>query len=373
MMHFPFGPTLTKAAEDSIIANRKLIKGLNTMLTIEETEVGTTPKELIYEEDKVKLYRYTPLVKNIHPVPVLISYALVNRQYMMDLQQNRSIIRNWLELGLDVYIIDWGYPEQIDKYLTMEDYIDGYLNNAIDCIRERTGLAKINLLGVCQGGTMSVIYTALYPEKIANLITMVMPFDFSVKDGLLFSWSKYLNIDNIVDTMGLVPGNFMNIGFNMLKPFQLSIDKYVSFYRNMDNPEAVKDFLAMEKWIYDSPDQAGEMLRKFVKDLYHGNLLMQNKLEVGGRTVDVKSIEMPVLTLIAEQDHLVPPSSTRPFNDAVSSVDKQIMYFPGGHIGVFVSTKAQKEVAPAVANWLKERGGESPKRTAARKAGKANS
>ncbi|OPX86172.1 MAG: Poly-beta-hydroxybutyrate polymerase [Pelotomaculum sp. PtaB.Bin104] len=335
--------------------NKKMFQGANTLLSIEDVDVDLTPKELVYSEDKMKLYHYRPMSEDVIPVPVLIVYALVNRQYMMDLQQNRSVIRSWLELGLDVYIVDWGYPDQMDKYLTLEDYIDGYINNAVDVVRRRSGLDQINLLGVCQGGTFSSIYASLYPEKVKNLVTIVTPIDFSTRDGLLFIWSKFLNIDNLVDTYGVVPGSFMNYGFQMLKPYQLLMDKYIGLLENIDNPDVVQDFLRMEKWIFDSPGQAGEAFRRFIKEMFQENRLIQGKFELGGRTVNLKNITMPLLNVFAEQDHLVPPAASKPLNDAVGSTDKEMISFPGGHIGVFVSSRSQKIVAPAVAKWLKDR------------------
>ena len=299
-----------KSAEENLWISKKLLSGFVNMMEIEEVETSTTPKELVYEEDKMKVYHYLPVVKMPHPIPVLIAYAFVNRQYMLDLQDDRSIIKNWLNEGLDIYIIDWGYPDLTDRFVSMEDYIDDYLNNAVDVVRKRHNLEKINLMGVCQGGTMSIIYTALYPDKIKNLINIVTPFDFSGNDGLLITWSRHLNVDNIVDTFGTVPGSFMNFGFNMLKPFQLTLDKYIDFIEHLDEKEAIKDFLRMEKWIYDSPAQAGEMFRKFIKELYQQNKLAKNELEVGGRLVDLQNIVMPVLTVLALHDHLVPSHPT---------------------------------------------------------------
>jgi len=347
---------MQKSMQDAFRMSNKLMSGLQNMMDIEDVELGTTPKELVYSEDRVKLYHYTPEVAKPHAVPVLVCYALVNKQYMLDLQENRSIVKKWLASGLDVYMIDWGYPTHVDKFLTMEDYIDGYLNNTVDFVREKHGLKAINLLGICQGGTMSTIYAALYPDKVKNLVTLVMPFDFATKDGLLFRWSLNMDIESMVASAnGLLAGNSMNYGFNMLKPFELSFDKYLNFVDQLDNKEALMDFLRMETWIYDSPDQAGPMLIKFVKDLYQGNKLSQNKLEVGGRRVNLKNIKMPVLCLLAQKDHLVPPASTRPFIDAVPSKDKELVEFPVGHIGMFVSSRAQKEIGPKIADWIKAR------------------
>ena len=332
--------------------NRKLVKGAEILTTISDVEVEPTPKELVFEEDKMKLYHYLPGESLTCPTPILICYALVNRQYMMDLQSDRSLIRNLLGQGLDIYIIDWGYPDHGDRYVTMEDYIDIYLDDCVEVVRERTGCSKINLLGVCQGGTFTVIYSALYPEKVRNLITMVAPVDFHTTDGLLNVWSQYMDIDNMVDTMGIIPGEFMNVGFLMLKPFQLMVDKYVGLMDNLDDPATVANFVRMEKWIFDSPAQAGEAYRKFLKDLYQDNKLVKGELEIGGRRVDLKKINMPLLNIYATEDHLVPPACSIPLNDLVGSEDKTLYSFPGGHIGIYVSSRSQKELAPNVSEWL---------------------
>ncbi len=346
-----------KTTEQFFETQQKLFKGAEIMLDLRETDVtmASTPKELIYQEDKMQLYHYQPVHKETSAIPTLIVYALVNRQYMMDIQDEKSVISNWLDLGLDVYLVDWGYPDKSDKYLELEDYIDGYMNKAVDIIRQRNNVDKINLLGVCQGGTFSTIYTALYPEKIKNLVTMVSPIDFSIEEGLLFYWSRFMDIDNLVNAYGVIPGDFMNSGFLMLKPFQLNVGKYVGLMDNIDNPDVLTDFLRMEKWIFDSPGQAGEAFRKFIKDLYQENKLIKNELEIGGRKVNLKNINMPLLNVYAENDHLVPPSSSKPLNDAVSSTDIENLAVKAGHIGIYVGSKSQKEVAPGVANWLNER------------------
>jgi len=154
---------------------------------------------------------------------------------------------------------------------------------------------------------------------------------------------------------GLLSGDAMNYGYNMLKPFELSFDKYINFIDRLDDKDALIDFLRMETWIYDSPSLAGPMLAKFVKDLYQNNLLLKNKMTLGGRKVDLKNLKMPVLCMLGEKDHLVPPSSTRPFIDAIASKDKTLLEFNVGHIGMFVSSSAQKEIGPKIASWIKER------------------
>ncbi|MCT4621072.1 MAG: class III poly(R)-hydroxyalkanoic acid synthase subunit PhaC [Marinisporobacter sp.] len=344
-----------KSVQEMFDMQRKLAKGMDVLLNIEDAEIDATEKELVYEEDKMKLYHYKPLSKRPCKVPTLIVYALVNRQYMMDLQQDRSMIKNLLKSGLDLYIIDWGYPTKEDMYLTMDDYINGYIDNAVEHILEEKNIKQLNLLGVCQGGTFSTIYSSLHSDKVKNLVTMVTPVEFSGDEGLLFKWGKHLNVDNMVDTYGIIPGDLMNTGYMMLKPFQLMIDKYVGILENVDSPDIMRNFMRMEKWIFDSPAQAGETIRQFIKDLYQENKLVKGTLEIGGKKVDLKNIHMPLLNIYAEYDHLVPPSASMPLNDHVSSEDKEVYGVPVGHIGMYVSSKSQKEVAPKIAKWIKDK------------------
>lgn len=314
-----------------------------------------TPKELVYQDGKRKLYRYTPRVKRVCPVPMLVVYALVNRYTMLDLQPNRSVIRNLLDQGQDVYLIDWGYADRMDRFMTMEDYIDGFINDCVDFIREQHRLDAINLLGVCQGGTFSTIYAALYPEKVKNLIPMVAPIDFDTKDSMLNVWASSFDADLMVDAYGNVPGDMMNTAYMMLQPFTLSVHKYINMIKIMGDAEKLADFLRMESWIFDSPDQPGETLRQFLKDFYQENKLVKGKFTLGGRAVDLKKITMPVLNIFAEFDTLVPPVSSRALRDHVGSSDVQELTYPVGHIGMFVSGKTQKTLAPRIAEWINER------------------
>jgi polyhydroxyalkanoate synthase len=351
---------------DLIEDYKKFKQGTELFLSSPDFSVGTTPSEIIYCEDKRKLIHYIPTVEKLHAVPILLVYALVNRYYILDLQPDKSVIKKLLDEGFDVYLIDWGYPTGMDRYLTIDDYVNGYVNNAVDNIREKAGLDKITLLGVCQGGTLSVMYAALHPEKVKNLITLVTPVNFDTNKGLLYIWARGLDIDRIVDYYGIVPGDLLNSGFLLTDPFRLMIDKYVGIFERIEcnpndtacslrNEETVKNFLRMEKWIFDSPDQAGETFRQFMKDCYQKNLLIKNKMELNGKKVNLKKISMPLLNVMAEFDHLVPNDASVPLNDAVSSSDKETLIFPTGHIGIFVGSKSQKEVCPGIARWLKPR------------------
>jgi polyhydroxyalkanoate synthase len=327
----------------------------------QDIQIGVTPKEEVYREDKVVLYRFEPQVEHLLNIPILIVFALVNRPDIVDLQEGRSLVANLLKLGIDVYVIDWGYPSRGDRWLTIDDYINGYINNCVDVVRKQNNLDQINLLGICQGGTFSLCYSSLYPEKVKNLIVMVTPVDFHVNEGLLNVWSgstlgsQALDVDLIVDTLGNIPGSLLNFTFIMLKPFGLGVKKYVDLLEIIDCEDKLLNFLRMEKWIFDSPDQAGEAFRQFIKDFYQGNKLIKGEIEIGKKRVDLKNIHMPILNIYAEQDHLVLPASSLALEKYIASVDYTVRSFPVGHIGMYVSNKVQQNLPPTIVDWLKAR------------------
>ena len=312
-------------------------------------------KEVVFQDGKRTLYRYKQRTKDVSSVPTLLVYAMVNRYTMLDLQPNRSMIRNLLDEGQDLYLIDWGYTDRMDRFMTMEDYIDGFINDCVDVIREKHQLDAINLLGICQGGTFSAIYAALYPEKVKNLILIVTPIDFDNKDSLLNVWATEFDADLLIDAYGNVPGDMMNQAYTMLQPFSLSINKYINMVNIMEDSDKLADFLRMENWIFDSPDQPGETLRKFLKEIYQANKLVKGEFFLGGRNVNLKHITMPVLNIYAEFDTLVPPVSAKALLDHIGSKDAQEITYPVGHIGMFVSGKTQKTLAPKISGWLNTR------------------
>jgi polyhydroxyalkanoate synthase len=344
-----------KLVEEMNNMSSKLLKSYETLNHIEEVEIATSPKTAVYNEDKLVLYKYDRETPPTYKTPVLIVYALVNTYKMLDIQPDRSYIQNLLNAGLDVYLIDWGNPTKVDKYLSIDDYVNGYINNCVDYIRKKNRVEKINILSICQGGTLSVIYSSLYPNKVKNLVTHVTPIDFSTDDGLLFRWSRDMDFDKIVAGFnGLIPGEFLNQGFDMLKPMA-KLQKQQILSNSLEDKDKLMNFLRMEKWISESPDQAGECFKEFMKDLYQGNKLIKGELEVGGKKVNLKNLTSNLLNIYATEDHLVPPAATIPLNDYVGSKDKELYSFKGGHIGVFVGGKSQKELAPAVTQWLKKR------------------
>jgi polyhydroxyalkanoate synthase len=319
-------------------------------------QVATSPADVVYSEDKMQLLHYHPLVdqKKIYPTPVLIVYALINRYIMLDLEPGRSFIQNLLNEGLDVYLIDWGYPTGADRYLNLDDYINYYMDVAVEWIRSETRTQRINLMGVCMGGTFSAIYAALHPEKVKNLITLAAPTEFDIDDAGLFLWAKGFDVDKAVEGLGNLPGDLANLLYLLVTPVATAT-KYIQFLENVENPKFVSTFLRMEKWIFDSPDMASEVFREWIRDLLQQNLLIKNRLFLGGQKVDLRKIKCPLLNVFGKNDYLAPPSTAKPLSKAVGSKDVTTIGVDTGHVGIFVGSKSYKTISPRIAKWIRER------------------
>ena len=353
-----FGPlniTAQSLAEDAGKLQAKLVAGISTLRAMDDVSFGVTPREEVWRDGKVVLYRFKGEQPPTARVPILIAYALVNRPYMVDLQSDRSLIKGLLARGEDVYIIDWGYPDRSDRFLTLEDYIERFIGGAMDYLRAAHALDAVNLLGICQGGAFSLCYASLHPDKVKNLITMVTPVDFHTPDNMLSNWNREIDVDLLVDTLGNVPADMMNVTYLMLKPWRLFAQKYVGMVDILDDKQAMEDFLRMEKWIFDSPDQAGEAFREFSKQFFQENRFVKGGAKVGNREVHLGLVEMPVLNIYAEQDHLVPPDASRAMKALIGSDDYTELSFKGGHIGIYVSSRAHKEVPQTIHDWLAKR------------------
>ena len=318
-------------------------------------EFGCSEKDAIHREDKLTLYHYRPIAPSANLPPVLIVYALVNRPYMMDLQPDRSLIRRLLELGIDVYLIDWGYPDGADRYTDLNDYINGYLHRALDVVLRKHQIPAATLLGVCQGGTFSLCYAALHPERVRNLITMVTPVDFQTPDNLLSRWAQGIDADALVAAHGVVPGEVLNAAYVSLMPFRLLQQKYVNLLDVEGDQAQMDNFMRMEKWIFDSPAQAGAAFREFMRWFFQENRLLKGTLEIGGRKVDLKNIRQAVLNIYGKQDHLVPPAASIALEPLLGTPDYMALGMDVGHIGMYVSGRAQRELPQAIAYWLQRR------------------
>ena len=343
-----------------------------------EVEIAETPSDTVFQIDKVRVLRYRPLVKPKKGAdPVLICYGLFGRQTMIDLQEDRSLVRNMLMAGLDVYVVDWGNPTRADQFLNFDDYIDLYLGSCVEHVVDQNGGKPIRLFGICEGGTFAAALVAMRPELFSGLALAITPIDFAGKpeefwagEGFLNSWFQNLSKDDVdlmIDTLGMLPGPMTGTVFSSLTPIN-SMTKYNIGLAKMEGDEAAMlNFLRMEKWIADRPDHPGEAARQWLNELYRENRLVKGSFEVCGENIDLSNIDCPVLNIYAEQDHIIPVSCSKALGKFIDPKLYEEIGFPGGHVGVFVSRKAQGVVAGGIIDWIERT--KSPKKKKTKSAG----
>lgn len=346
----------------------KFARGAEALSQVKDAEVdvGATPKSLVHAQDKVTLHHYDPLdgVK-VQTGPVLIVYGLIGRYTMADLQEDRSLVRNLLGRGVDLYVVDWGHPTRADQHLKLDDYVDWYLDDCIDEICARAGVNAVTLLGICEGGVFSTLYAARHPEKVKNLILTITPIDFhgdqedaDETHGFINLWTRNLedeDLENLIRAFGNLPGEIMASVFQMMTPVR-TLTKY-----NLDLIEAASDqkkllnFLRMEKWLADRPHHPGAAALQWLIQLYKENRLIKGTFEMSGKRIDLADVTMPVLNVYALQDHIIPPPCSKALKKYVGTKDYTEIALPGGHVGVYVSGKSQGIVGDGVFDWLMER------------------
>jgi polyhydroxyalkanoate synthase subunit PhaC len=333
----------------------KIAKTIELLSSGNHISVGDTPNDVVYETRLFRLLHYRNLVKKVSHTPILVVYALINRSYVLDLQPNKSWIRNLLTQGFDIYLLDWKSPTRMDKFVSFDDYVNCYIDDCVDIVQNNNSTEKITLHGYCMGSSMSAMYTALHEEKIRNLVTIAPVIDTSKDSTVIANISKEMDIDKLVSTIGFLPPEKLYECYSILKPFKQGVNKYFNLVENIENESFVQNFLRIEKWLYDTPPIAGETIKQWINDIYKHNLLFKNQFKLGKVTVDLKKINVPLLNIVAEEDHLVSPECSVPLNEVVSSEDKRLIRFHTGHVGLIASSYSQNNVLPKVGQWLKTR------------------
>ncbi|HJR48093.1 MAG TPA: class III poly(R)-hydroxyalkanoic acid synthase subunit PhaC [Nitrososphaeraceae archaeon] len=349
------GSTLEEALGIFEENSRKLKKTRELLHTAGNIDVGTLSHEVLDETRLYKLLHYRPLVSRTARTPILVVYALMNKSYILDLQPDKSWLRSLLSQGFNVYLIDWKTPTNIDKFASFDDYVNYYIDDCVDLVRNENSVERLTLHGYCLGSTMAAMYTTLHQEKVRNLATIAPIIDTENDETVLANFARYLDVKRIAETLGNFPREYLYGCFSMLKPFKQGVNKYLNLVENIDNAKFVQNFLRMEKWLYDTPSIAGETFKQWIEDIYQKNLLVKNEMRVGENLIDLSRINVPLLNIVAEEDHLVSPQCSVALNDSVSSVDKRLMHFHTGHVGLIASSYSQNNVLPKVGQWLRIR------------------
>jgi polyhydroxyalkanoate synthase len=344
------------AVERVLRAPLAALEFTNILLTQSDAEVGVTPKDVVWTHRKTTLYRYRS-DKREHPIPVLLVFALINRPDIFDLRPGNSFVEFLLEQGFDVFLIDWGYPEEEDADMGLANYVCDELHWGIRETLRASGQDELSLLGWCIGGTLSLMYGGFYPENpIRNMALLTTPVD--TRGSLYASWvgRDSFDVDYVAEGYKAIPGPAVDWANKMMKPVTNYWTTYRRLWEGVLQGQARKEaYQPMARWVADNPPFPAAAYREWITSMYKENRLVRGRMRLRGKLLDLTQVDQSLLVVTAGADHIAPPQGTRPLLDLVGSEDITCLDRPGGHIGLMAGSKARKEIWPDIAEWLSER------------------
>jgi len=310
------------------------------VLTEPKPDIVPTKREIVWKKNKSTLY-YHPAKEKKYQIPVFLVYSLLNKSYILDVEEGSSVVGGLTERGYDVYFLDWGSPSYEDSEITLDNYILDYLENGVKRALRHSGAKEISMIGYCLGGTIAAIFTSLTNLPIKNLVLATVPIDFSigiVPDKWLNGLQKgTINFDRLSEVYGVIPSEIMYGMFRGLSP--VSVSPWVNLISRAHDDEYVKKWRRMDKWTKDSASFSGAAFKQLFNDLYKDNKLLKGELTIGGRKVDLKNIHCSFFVFSTSRDTLILEKQSLPVMDMVSSEDKTYEVFDGGHVSLALSGK----------------------------------
>lgn len=325
--------------------------GLKHLSGIGRPEHAQTPKDVVWQSEKVQLWRY-PSDRLRYATPLLLVHSLVSKSYVFDLAPGNSFVETMRDRGFDVYLIDWGTPDELEAGNTLETYTDGYLPEIADEVRYQSGQRELNMFGYCFGGVLSVLAAAGNDLGLRSLAVQATPVDFRHM-GPMATMMQDGRVDpeSLIDATGNVPAATMRNSFTVLKPTG-DVTMYVNLWQNLWNDDFVTAHQTMTQWGQDHIPFPGRAFVQNAELFAQQNLLMTGRVPLGGREVDLADITVPFLNIIGEKDHIVPPDATGILSELVGSEEVEEMRLPAGHVGLMVGRTAQRDYVPRIAQWI---------------------
>jgi poly[(R)-3-hydroxyalkanoate] polymerase subunit PhaC len=334
----------------------------NILLTTDDAVIGATPKEAVWTHRETTLYRYRSSNRR-YSVPVLLVFALINRPDIFDLRPGSSLVEYLVEEGFDVFLVDWGYPDEEDADMGLDNYVCDELDSAVRETLRASGAPQLTLMGWCIGATLCAMYCGLDRDgardghdPVKNMVLLTMPIDG--RGSIYAKWvgDPEFDVEELTELWGVLPGRFIDAANKMMKPVTNFWTTYRRLWDNVQDGTVRREaYQSMAKWVGDNPPFPGRAFAQWIPMMYREPELLRGRVRLRGRLVDLRRIDQNVLVVSAGADHIAPRPGTLPFFDVISSEDVEHLDRPGGHIGLIAGSAARKEIWPSLSEWLAER------------------
>jgi polyhydroxyalkanoate synthase len=303
---------------------------------------GASATAVVYRENKLRLLRLLDAQGRPRTgPPVLFVPAPVSRYFIVDLLPGRSFAGHVGAAGFDVFIADFGEPSSEDRFCDLAYYVDGLVRRSVRRVLALTGRTRLHVVGYCLGGTLSLLYAALYPETVERLVLLTTTVDGDVQGGIPWVAHRMGMEGESYEHPRLVPAAEVKSWFEMLAPGSNSLAGRIGdlWERLDDSPERLNDVRTMASWVDDIVPAPGRLLAELYRQFGPGrNALMRGRATVGGKSVDLQNVAMPLLSVSAEKDLIAPPAGVDAIKTIVSHAE--IVRLPGGHVGIVAGRSA---------------------------------
>jgi poly[(R)-3-hydroxyalkanoate] polymerase subunit PhaC len=307
----------------------------------------STPSRIAYEGGKLRLRHYAP-VEPARSTPILFVYALTKRAFILDLAPGRSVVESLARQGFHVYLTDWIAPASSDSSRGLDAYVNEDLLNAVHVIAAERETSQVSIIGYCLGALLGVIYTALHPRQVRNLVALTVPLEMSATPTLVPTWLSAQTVELITTLYGNCPA-WISSALTSAR-LMARMARFRAEIRG--DKECSQVFDRFLHWIDSDVPMAGQLFREVAIDIFAQNRLVRGELAVGGEPINLRRIVCPLLNVVASFDELVPPRACESLTQLVRSRDKATVVFPSSHLGAAAGLSAHERLWPAVGQWL---------------------
>ena len=273
--------------------------------------MAATPGKVVFRNALMELIQYEPTTAQVYKRPLLIVPPWINKFYILDLNPEKSFIRWAVAQGLTVFVISWVNPDERHADKDFDSYMREGVLTSLDCIEQATGEREVTAVGYCVGGTL-VAATLAYmaaggDRRIASATFFATQIDFADPGELkVFVDAEQLKaVEERMAERGYLEGSAMATAFNMLRPNDLIWSYYVNNYLKGKEPMPF-DLLV---WNSDSTRMPAANHKFYLRHCYLQNDLSNGRMELSGRTLDLKKVTVPVYELATKEDHIAPARS----------------------------------------------------------------
>lgn len=347
----------TALEQETVARLDRLAAGIIAYRTFPVTRSVAEPP-IVWREGTTRLLNFSasnvtarsPKKSDRRPAILVVS-SLINRAYVLDLDEDRSLMRFLGGEGFATYLLDWDAPGETERRFTLSDYIAGRIGRALDAVAEREPGRPILLLGYCMGGLLALAAAQARQRDLAGLVLMATPWDFHAdhpeQARLIGAIGSVM--EPIFAQLGEMPVDALQSLFAGVDPFQV-VRKFLAFADLDPAGDKAKLFVALEDWLNDGVPLAAPVARECLKGWYGENEPARRQWRVEDEVIDPGLIDLPSLVVVPDQDRIVPPASALALANALPRAKR--LCPAAGHIGMVVGGSAKSKLWRPLADWM---------------------